>query len=253
MCVETSLEILIYNSANKGIVTSFYKTFKKTNIILSDRYVYSFLDGVLELFNPGSKRFVPVTNVQFRSMDIYLVKQYENILIVITKYDKLYKIFLDEVFSGTVKFTVQDVYSESFKKVEGMYQVTGIRTLVYYNYQGKDLNFIAIKGNNIKDVIQKDDVGIMTVINNGKLEYQLFRIDRYGEIKYSLLPERYQFTSNDKFIILLVDNKISFVDKVTLQEATSFEVDNIGAYSILFTNAGLVLYSSKKVLIINSK
>jgi hypothetical protein len=254
LCIETTDAMLIYNTPNKGIITNLYKTFTKTNIILSDKYVYSFKDGVLELFNTSSKRFIPIDNIKLRGSDIYLVKQYENILVIITKDDKIFKIFLDEVFSNTVKFTVQTVYSESFKKVEGLYQNIGVNTLMYYNYQdGKDLNFIMLDGNNLKDISQKDNVGIMTQVNAGKVEYQLFRVDKYGKLKYSQLPEKYPFTSNDKFIILLVDDKLSFIDKDTLQEAVSFDLNIQGNHNLLTTNAGIVLYNNTKVLIINSK
>jgi hypothetical protein len=153
-----------------------------------------------------------------------------------------------------VKFTVQTVYSESFKKVEGLYQNIGVNTLMYYNYQeGKDLNFIMLEGSNIKDIVQKDNVGIMTKVNGGKIEYQLFRVDKFGKIKYSQLVEKYPFTANDKFIILLVDDKLSFIDKDTLQEVVSFEINIQGNYNLLSTNAGLVLSNNNKVLIINSK
>lgn len=252
ICVETTDAILIYNTPNKGIVTNLYKTFNKTNIILSDKYVYSFKDGILEFFNTSSKRFVQISNIQLRPSDIYLVKQYENILVIITKDDKIFKIYLNEMFSNTVKFTVQTVYSESFKKVEGLYQNIGVNSLIYYN-NGKDLNFVTVDGSKIKDVIQKDNVGIMTLVNAGKIEYQLFRIDKYEKLKFSQLVEKYPFTANDKFIILLVDDKLSFIDKDTLQEVVSFEINIQGNYNLLTTNAGLVLSNNNKVLIINSK
>ncbi len=113
LCVETTNEMLVYNTTNKGIVTNLFKTFNKTNIILSDKYVYSFKNGEFEIFHTASKRFTKINNIQLNERDIYLVKQYENILVIITKDDKMYKIYLDEVFSNTVKFTVQVVFSAS--------------------------------------------------------------------------------------------------------------------------------------------
>jgi hypothetical protein len=254
MCVETTNEMLIYNTSNKGIVTNLLKTFTKTNIILSDKYVYSFKGGELEYLNTSSKRFVKINNLQLDEREIYLVKQYENILLIITKDNKMYKIYLDEIFSNAVRYTVQTVFSESFKKIEGLFQNIGVNTLMYYNYQeGKDLNFIMLDGNNLRDISQKDSCGIMTLIVAGKVEYHLFRIDKFANIKSVVLPDKYQFTTNDKFIILLVDNKISFMDKASLQEVASFDVSTQGNYNLLATNAGLVFYNSNKVLIINSK
>jgi len=250
--IRTNQHSYLYSTPNKGIITSENKIVPDVNIILTEKNIYGFKDGSLKLYNKITKCFDEIKNIKLYKDEIYLIKQYENILLIITKNDKLYKLYLDEIFNGSIQFTVSDVYYESFKKNEGLYQSIGVNAIIYYN-NGKELNNITIQGNNIKDVIQKDNIGILTVKNNNKIEYQLFRIDKHNNIKTSVLPEKYPFTSNDKFVILLRDDKISFIDKETLQEVTSFEINVQGDYDILTTNAGIILYSKEKVLLVNTK
>jgi serine/threonine protein kinase len=250
--IKTTLHNYLYYTPNKGIVVHENKIVPDINMVLTDNNAYGFKDGVLKLYNKVTKTFNEITNLKIYKHEIYLIKQYENILVVITKNDKLYKIYMDEIISSNVRYSVTEVYYESFHKNEGMYQNIGNRKMIFYN-NGKDLTSVFLNENNIKDVIQKDNVGIATVNKNNKIEYQLFRIDKYAQIKTSVIPEKYPFTSNEKFIIIARDDKISFIDKETLQEVTSFEIDMNGSFNILSTNSGIILYDREKVLLVNSK
>lgn len=249
MCVSTKDGNFVYETPSTGIYMNLFKTSGDVKIILTDKYVYGFKGGSLKRFDKAEKKFVEITSLYFSG--IYIIKQYENILAVLTNDNKFYTIYLDETFANSVKYTVFDAFSKSFFKRNGLVQNLGERSAFLYN-NGKCLSTVIFK-RRIDDIEQKGNVGIVQYTENSKSVFDLFSIDKYGSVKLKRLQDKVVFTSNDKFIILYEDDKIRFIDKDSLTEVCSFAADGIDAYNILYGKCGIVAYNNSEVKLINTK
>ena len=127
---------------------------KSINIILTDKYIYGLKGNKLKLFDIKKQEFIDITSLAINN--IHCIKQYENILLIITANDTMYKVYLDETFCNSVKYTVENVYHKSFIKRDGLFQRLGINNIIFYN-NGKTLNS-CIYPNNIADIQQEFNV-----------------------------------------------------------------------------------------------
>lgn len=163
----------------------------------------------------------------------------------------MYKIYLDETFCNSVKYTVENVYHKSFIKRDGLFQRLGINNIIFYN-NGKTLNS-CIYPNNIADIQQVGNVGLITSVQNSKIVYELFSINKMGKMNTIQIPEQYNFTANEKFILLFKDDKLRFIDKETLNEVISFKINDVDDYQMLSTKSGIIVYNSSNVKLLNTK
>ena len=228
---------------NAGIVD------KGENLILTDKNIYSLRYGHLRHYNISTKQFDDVTSLQLTN--IHCAKQYENILIVITKDDKMYTIYLDDYYMHNVKYTVSNVYHKSFIKINGLHEILGKNSVIFYNANNRPSTYIIKE--KIVDVIQNQNTGIYTINDKNKIKHCLFTINKYGDMKTKEIDDIYPYTSNEKFIILYNDDKLHFLDRETLNEVVSFETTGLDNYNISFTNGGIVVYNSGKVNVLNTK
>ena len=67
------------------------------------------------------------------------------------------------------------------------------------------------------------------------------------------IPEQYNFTANEKFILLFKDDKLRFLDKETLNEVISFKINDVDDYQMLSTKSGIIAYNSSNVKLLNTK
>lgn len=240
----------IFNCAGKGIVMNLSEAEADSNIILTDNEIYAFRYGQLQHFNRNAGKFETQSSLVFNS--IRCVKQYEDLLLVVTDDDKMYTVRLNEYHMGNIGYDVIDTYAKSFVKVEGLHQVLGSNSVLFYNSgTGRLQTYILDK--RIIDVVQNGTTGIYTVKENRRIKHYLFNINRYGTMKTKEIAERYPYTSNDKFIILYEDDKLHFFDKETLNEVTAFETIGLDGCNIQFTNAGILAYGNGKVSLLNTK
>lgn len=249
ICVTTDKHHIIMSTVSKGVVMNLAVVDKSVNIILTDKHVFGFKYGKLKLYDTKKQIFTDITS--FEINNIYCMKQYENILLIITSDNLMYKIYLDEIFCNSIKYTIDVVYRKSFIKREGLFQRIGENCLIFYN-NGKMLNAYLYK-NNISDIQQIGNVGLITSVQNSKVVYELFSINKMGKMNSIQLPEQYNFTANDKFILLFKDDKLRFIDKDTLNEVASFEINDIDNYQVTTTKAGIVAYNQTNVKLLNTK
>lgn len=249
IAVITDTEKRLYSAEGNGIIMNAGIVDKGENLILTDKNIYSLRYGHLRHYNISTKQFDDVTSLQLTN--IHCAKQYENILIVITKDDKMYTIYLDDYYMHNVKYTVSNVYHKSFIKINGLHEILGKNSVIFYNANNRLSTYIIKE--KIVDVIQNQNTGIYTINDKNKIKHCLFTINKYGDMKTKEIDDIYPYTSNEKFIILYSDDKLHFLDRETLNEVVSFETTGLDNYNISFTNGGIVVYNSGKVNVLNTK
>lgn len=249
LAIITDTEKRLYSAEGKGIIMNAGVVDKSENLILTDKNIYSFRYGHLRHYDFKTKQFNEITSLQLTN--IHCAKQYENILVVITKDDKMYTIYLDDVYMNNIKYTVSNVYHKSFIKINGLHEVLGKNSVIFYNANNKISTYIIKE--KIVDIVQNENTGIYTVNDKNKVKHLLFTINKYGDMKTKEIDEVYPYTSNEKFIILYSDDKLHFLDKETLNEVVAFKTTGLDNYNISFTNGGIVVYNNSKVNVLNTK
>ena len=131
IAVITDTEKRLYSAEGKGIVMNAGVVDKSENLILTDKNIYSLRYGHLRHYNFTTKQFDEITSIQLTN--IHCAKQYENILVVITKDDKMYTIYLDDIYMNNIKYTVSNVYHKSFVKINSLHEVLGKNSVIFYN------------------------------------------------------------------------------------------------------------------------
>lgn len=249
ICITTDTEYIIMKTPAKGIITNLVTIKKDMEIILTDKHVIGLKNGVLYAFNDATKTFVELTGIKLNH--IHVIKQYENILFAITKEDIAYTINLDEIFRNNVLYSSRNMYHKSFFKYEGLIQRVGKANYIFYS-NGKSINQLMYP-EKIEDLSQIENIGIVSKIGNNGIEYELFTIDKYDNIKRVNIPEKYNFTLNDKFIILYKDNSLSFIDRETLIEVAAINVTGLNNYAILSNKSGIMAFNQTEIKLLNTK
>ena len=239
----------LFTAPGRGITMNLAEVDPKERLIVTDKEIYSLLYGHLRHYDRKTGQFEDVTSLEFPT--IRCVKQYENLLVVITDNDRMYTIRLDNYNMGHVAYDITNTYAKSFVKIDGMHQVLGNSSVIFYNSGGRLQQYILRK--RIYDVVQSGTTGIYTVNEKNKVRHFLFTIDRYGTIKEKEISDRFPYTANDKFVILYEDEKLHFLDKETLNEVVSFEATGLDGLDVQFTDAGILAYGHGKVLLLNTK
>lgn len=249
IAVVTDTEKRIYSAAGKGFIMNVGVVDKSENLILTDKNIYSLKYGHLRHYDLKEHKFNEVPSILLDN--IHCAKQYENILMVVTKDDKLYTLYLDEIYMENIKYTVENVYHKSFIKIGGLHQTLGANSVIFHN-TGNRLSSHIIK-EHVVDVVQCGNTGIYTVNDKNKVRHVLFTINKYGDMKTKEIDAVYPYTSNEKFIILYHEDKLHFLDKETLNEVVAFETTGLDNYNILYTNGGILVYNHNKVSVLNTK
>ena len=248
MCIVTDKENIIMKTPTKGVYVNMFKTTNDVNIILTDKYIYGIKNGVLKYYNEKENKFVDINSLKL--MNIVLLKQYENILMAVTSDNKIYTVFLDEMFMNSVKYVVFDAFSKTFIKRNGLYQNIGSRSAFFFN-NGKNISTVLFK-EKIDDIIQNGNCGVIQYKRNNKNIFELFAIDQFNKLQLKQIDETCKFTSNEKYIVLYNENKLSFIDKSSLSEIVSFSIDGIEAYDLIMNKSGIIAYNSNEVLLVNN-
>ena len=202
---------------------------------------------ILQLYD--GKNFIDCPSPIFSNIDV--INQYENILVIITKDNKMFKLYLDELFLNQYRYEVSDIYHKSVRTLQSLIQNFSNKTNIFYNSNGKLLQYVI--NEKIIDIIQNRNTGIYTVIENNKIVHKLFSINQYGNIKVKNIDEVYPYTYNGKLIIIYNDDKLHFIDSETLNEIVSFETSGLDNNQILSTNGGILTFNNKKVQVLNTK
>lgn len=257
LIIETESDFLIYDAKNKGYV-SMVDTVSKAN------YDQVFVGKTNILFRKDKQLFVHTGVGKFTELtsfifpEKYIFKQYEDILVVID-YDKMTKIFIDEVFGGIIKFTTMSVFGKGFQSYKGLVYNSGGKQLVFYNESGKEMSSVTLPVK-IQDMYQNKNIGIIEYVEKKEIKYKFFKIK---DLKISVSQNEIDYWSEfafrlDKdgegFIFKPVDDAIKIIRTQDFAEVSELKCDLVSSQSVLRnTNSGLVLLEDGKAWLLNKK
>lgn len=250
MAVVTKDKTIVYKTPSKGILIKMFTISNDVQLFLTDDYVYGLKNGKLKKFEEKSNTFIEIEQVNIKN--IYLTKQIGNILLIVTKDDLLYKVYLNETYNNYVKFTILNVYYKSFKVLDGLYQHLGEYNYFVYS-NGSDISFINSNISNIQLFSSVNDCGLVSVKENSSIKNYMFVINKYGDIKKKDFPSYVQITCNSNFIITYYEEKLRFISKETLNEVVSFDINGMDNYSFVTNKSGIFCYNNNVLKMLNTK
>jgi len=253
-CVALKDEIVVYSLKDK----SYYKelgriprTSKDMAPLPTDKGLFVFENK--KFFKYDLNTFQRIEMDDMGIEDMVMAKQYGNIFVVIEK-DKMFTIFLDETVGTHIKFRTKEVFGSSFKKYNGMIQNFGKNTYLRFN-TNDNLDTI-IYDEVLSDVYQNGNVGIAQTIKNGKVEFNLFKINGLNVDKYSypLSSIRHFGYNPNNYIIMPEDNQLIFLRNEDMQPLAKFKCSLVDETTqVFYTKAGILLNDSKNLYLVNKK
>ena len=257
LVVETENDFIIYDAKSKGYVSMI-------DTISKEEYSHVFVGKNNILFKKDRDLFVhigvgnlaKITSFVFPEKHIF--KQYENILVVID-YDKMYKVFLDEVFGHIVRITTLNVFGKGFQNYNGLIYNSGGKQNVLFNESDKEMSIVSLPVK-IQDLYQNRNVGIVQYVDNKDIKYKFFKVKGLKlNVSQNEIPNFSQFAyrmekDGEGFIFMPKDDKISIVRSNDFAEVSEIKCSLASADSILRnTNSGLILFEENKVWLLNKK
>ena len=255
--IETEHDFIIYDAKNKGYVSL-------VDTISKSEYSQVFVGKKNILFKKDKELFVHVGVGKFTKItsfifpEKYIFKQYDNILVVID-YEKMYKVFLDEVFGSVIRITTASVFGRGFQNYNGMIYNSGGKQNVLYNDSDREMSIVNLPVK-IQDVFQSRNVGIVQYIDKKDVKYKFFKVkDSKISVSQNEIPNFSQFAyriekDGEGFIFMPQDDKIVIVRSQDFAEISELKCSLVSADSIMRnTNSGLVLFDEGKVWLLNKK
>lgn len=254
--IETNDEFIFFEAASKGSLSLKQRDKKEeyNNVFVGDKNILMRKGRELWVYS-GSKK-TKLNNFIFPNRFIHY--QLDNILIVISE-EEMFLIKIDEIMSGNINFEKKLVYGPSFKNYNGLTQNTGGSQQIFYN-SGRDISSVFSQFN-IQSLHQNSNIGIMQRIDNDKVKYNYFKIDRLNlVIDDNDLHYMYNFAymSGDKqdngFIFQPKDDEISILRESDFQEISSIKCDLIfSTTSLGHCKSGILAWDENNCWIINKK
>lgn len=248
ICVKQTNKITVYKIVSKGRIDKVLETTEFDDIFVSKTNIIGLKSGILYLYK--NNNFDEIKSLTLFNCATY--RQFGNILLSLSNENFLYKIYLDETFSTSIKYEKIGTFTKSFINYNGLIQRFGKNNLLSYN-NGNDISSI-IYPSKIEDVIQDGDVGVVTKKQNNKLSFELFSIDKtVGRVLSVPIPESYSVSDGGNFILIYKENKLTFLNKINFTEIASFELKNMDGFEIKNSKAGIIVYNNKTAKILNKK
>jgi hypothetical protein len=257
MVLETEHDFLIYDAKNKGYV-SLVETVSKSNyshVYVGNKNIVFRKNKTLYAYN-GAGKTTEITSFSFP--DRYAERQYEDILVVID-YDKMYKIFIDDIFSSVIKMTTMSVFGKGFQPYQSLIYNSGGKQNIFYNESGREMSFVHLPVK-IQDLYQRKNVGIIQYVEKKVIKYKLFKIkDLKINVSQNEIDNWSDFAfradgTGEGFIFMPKDDKISIIRSQDFAEISELKCNLISAQTILKnTNSGLIAFDDEKVWLLNKK
>lgn len=258
LCIDIGTEVLIYDVCSLNHFRhSFTIPGKYDLIIPTNKNIFTFSNGELNWIVPignGGYTSTKLLNIN----NVTNIHQYENILVVITKDDRKYTIYLDDIYGNETKYikhTIDSVYSRGYKEsLNGIIQnITG-KYHVYYNAKG-NINISKINYT-IKTIQQNGRYGVIEYIENEKIHSSMFKIDNMNLTLYGneLNGTRSIAIKENQFVVVPDDGEIRILELNALNEIAKFECDESNSNSQIFvSNAGIILWTDDTIHLVNKK
>ena len=257
LVVETEKDFLIYDAKNKGYV-NLLDTISKQDyeqIFIGNKNVILKKDKNLFIYN-GNGKATKITS--FVLPDSYIVKQFEDILVVID-YDNMYKLFLDDTIGSVIKMTTVGVFGKGFQSYQSLMYNSGGSQNVLYNESGKEISIVNMPVK-IEDLYQNKNLGVIQYVDKKEIKYKFFKIKNLkmnvsqneisGWANFAFKGDGY----GEGFLFVPKDDCIKIVRSQDFSEISELKCDLVSTESMLKnTNAGLVLFDNGKAWLLNKK
>lgn len=257
LVVETDIDFIIYDAKGHGYVTLADTVSKKD-------YDQVFVGNKNILFRKDKNLFVHTGVGKLSQINSYVLpdkfflKQYEDILVVVD-YDKMTKIFIDEIFGSTIKITNVNVFGKGFQFYQSTIYNSDGKQNVFYNESGREISVVNLPVK-IQDLHQNKNVGIIQFVEKKEIKYKFFKIkdlklnvaqdELTGWSEFAYRPEK----DGEGFIFMPQDDKILIVRTQDFASISELKCNLVSSESVLRnTGAGLVLLDNGKVWLLNKK
>ena len=253
--VETENRFTIYSAKNKSYLSRKFIIDKNNyeQIYIGNENVLVRNDNKL-FFYKDELNIKEISNFKFS--DNSIISQKENILIEITA-NYMNWIYLDDIFNTTIKTKRTEVFGEAFTNYNGLSQNTGGILRVFYN-TGKDIATVKTQ-KNIKQIYQKNNIGIVQTVDNKSIENNYFRIKglyiEYAKFKTENFSNFAVMKSDkeDGFIFEPANNKIKVIRTQDFKLISEIECKYISEQTSLFyTKSGIIAWENDSILLINT-
>jgi hypothetical protein len=257
LVIETENDFMVYDAKNKGYVTLMDTISKKDydQVFVGNKNIVLRKDRNLFAYN-GIGKTTKLTS--FMLPEKYMLKQYEDILVVID-YDNMYKVFIDEIFTSVIKISTMNVFGKGFQSYNSFIYNAGGKQNVFYNESGKEMSIVNLPVK-IQDLYQSKNMGIMQYIEKKAVKYKFFKIKNLklnvaqneipGWTNFAFRPDK----DGEGFIFMPTDDAIKVIRTQDFAEVNEMKCDLVSSEStIRNTNAGLILSDNGKVWLLNKK
>ena len=256
ICLIKKDKVLELNVSAKGIYNQ--RRIVDTNdlpIPTNERvYYFSEKEGMIYYFDKVGKQYIKGLELREK---VLAIKQYNNILVIVT-YGQMYTCYLNQVYSGTMKIDVINVYGKAVKNYDGLvYDLSGT-SYVFYESNTKTGSFLnKVKFPvSIKNLFIKDNIGIVQYIEKNKVIHKLFIIDGMNVKLFDTNYDKIRVLGNKlgAFAMIANDDEISILRQADLNTIAKFECNLIDEETNLYdTNAGIIAHNDRGVFLINKK
>ena len=257
LVIETLKEFLIYDVSIKGVVSF-------TDRIEKSEYDKVFIGNKNILAKKGKELYVYLGKGVFKKNesiifpDKAIYSQHESILHVIGV-DSMCKIFIDECFGSHVRYTTIPVFGKGFKNYRGLVWNSGGKHNLFYNFKNKDTSIVQMPFL-IEGAVQHKNIGIVQYQENNEIKQRFFKI-KNGKLNMAqneldnITNFAYKETGDEEgFIFMPCDDSIKVLRTQDFAEISEIKCNLISSESTVFnTNAGILLFDSGKVWLLNKK
>jgi len=254
--IETNELYLIYNTENKGFVTKIAEISKQKvdKLFIGNKNIIFTKNNILYQFISDTK----VERIKnFQTDEIQQICQYENIIMVLEN-DELYKVYIDEILSNSIKIQRTNVFGNGFIKRETFIQNTGGINRIFYN-TGKDISNLKFE-TNILNIKQTENIFIYQTIENNVVKNKIHKIK--GLFVDKLFYEIGYFTDfaflatekDEGFIFIPSDNNILVIRTLDFKQISEIECEFVSEHSkLIYTKSGILCFENGNLYLINNK
>ena len=108
----------------------------------------------------------------------------------------------------------------------------------------------------IGDIYQVGNIGIVQKVENGKINFDLFRINglNIDQYRYPLSSVRHFGYNPEQFVIMPEDDQLIFLKHDTLQPIAKFKCSITSeSTQVFYTKAGILLNNGDSLFLVNKK
>jgi len=257
LIVETDKDFLVYDTRNKGYVNLTDTISKKDydQVFVGNKNIILRKEKNLFVYN-GTGKSTQITS--FKLPDSYMIKQFEDILVIID-YDNMYKLFLDDTIGSVIKMTTVGVFGKGFQSYQSLIYNSGGSQNILYNESGKEMSIVNLPVR-IEDLYQNKNTGVIQYVEKKQIKYKFFKIKNLKmNVSQNEITGWSNFaykidSSGEGFIFMPQDDSIKIVRTQDFAEISELKCNLVSSESVLKnTNSGLVLFDNGKVWLLNKK